>query len=95
MSCAAGALDLVAGTLTERRDSHQCMLKVAGYCRNLQTEIGAGQHQAFVCSMLVASVEQLQSAAVALGMARGSSTSGHLVQDLESIGKRAHMLPGK
>ena len=48
-----------------------------------------------MCFMLVASVEQLQSAAVALGMARGSSTAGHLVQELESIVKRAHIVPGK
>ena len=57
--------------------------------------IGAVQHQAFVCSMVVASVEQMQSAAVVLDRARGSSIAGHLEQELESIVKRAHMVPGK
>ena len=56
---------------------------------------GAVQQQPSVCSMLVASLEQLQLTVVVLDRARGNSIAGHLVQELESIVKRAHMVPGK
>ena len=57
--------------------------------------IGAVQQQGSVCSMLVASLEQLQLAAVVLDRARGTSIAWHLVRELESIVKWAHMVPGK